>query len=335
MSIEQATVDQVQQALFPEEIVDEPLTTEEEAPVEETEEVEVEETETEEEVVQEEQQPEEDSLAAVLGVPEDQVAYDEDGNIVFKAKVDGEEIPVSFQELVKGYQLEKYVTKKSMELSEQQRQLDTEYTTQVSALKQKIDVADSMLESMKDSLKAEYQSVDWEQLKQVDPGRFVSLREDFQKRAAHFSKVEAKLAEESQQQQEAFQQHQAEIYQKHLKEQSDMLLRYFPDWQDPEKFQNEGKRLASFIQDEYGFTQQEADGILDHRLVRVLEDAYRYKNASKSAKKKLEKAAIPTFKKPTPRGGDTTKARAVKSKIAKLKKTGSTSDLASLLLDRM
>ena len=263
------------------------------------------------------------------------MTYDDDGNIVFKAKVDGEEIPVTFQELVKGYQLEKYVTKKSMELSEQQRQLDTEYTTQVTALKEKLEVANSLVEGMKDNLKQEYNSIDWNKLKELDPGRYVELREDFSKRARQFSGVEAKLTEEQQQQQAAFTQRQHEMYSQHLQDQKKQLLNYFPEWTDEKVFEGEAKRLTQFMKDQYGFVDEETNGVTDHRLIRVLEDAYKYRNAKQKAKTKLDKPAIPTFRKKAARGGDTAKARVAKGKLEALRKTGSTNALAAVLVDKM
>ena len=51
----------------------------------------------------------------------------------------------------------------------------------------------------------------------------------------------------------------------------------------------------------YGFNEKDAQGINDHRLIRLIKDAQAYRNGKKVAESKRKGKKLPKFQKP---GGD-------------------------------
>lgn len=136
---------------------------------------------------------------------------------------------------------------------------------------------------------------------------------------------------------------QAQARQQVLQEEQSRLIRALPEWRDASVATREKAEMTQVATEVYGFRPAEVEGILDHRAVRVLRDAVKYRQsvakgaaAKETAKSKVKKAPP---KKPVksgaaekPRsGGDTRKARLVKS----LRHSGKVDAAAALLMEDM
>jgi hypothetical protein len=275
-----------------------------------------------------------ENLASYLGLTEDQIA-EEDGKIYVNAKVNGETSKVALADLIKGYQTEKAVTQKSQALAEERKAWEQQAQAAQQAYEQKIQQADTALGILEKQLVGRFEAVDWDKLRADDPAEWAAKRQEMaqqyqeMKRAKEAVGARQKEAIEQQQQQQAQQQA------AYLQQQSEMMLADNPSWNDAEVKQRELGEIREFLQDAYGFNEQDLSHVTDHRLVRLIQDAQAYRKVKKAADPKKAKP-IPKFvKKGAGRNIANERAKQAKQKHARLKKSGSIQDAAALLMDRM
>ena len=111
-----------------------------------------------------------------------------------------------------------------------------------------------------------------------------------------------------------------------------------PTWADDVVREADQAELKTFLTSTYGFSSEDMASVSDHRLMRVLQDAKKYREGAKAVLNKKQKR-VPKFRKPGASQKQTAalaKARSVKANRAAVSKGGGkTSDIANLILDRM
>lgn len=275
-----------------------------------------------------------DTLAKYLGLAEDQVFEDENGQVLVNAKVDGEIIPVPFNELVKSYQLQKHVNNKSMQLSEKMRAVDVEYQTMAQKADEKFYVLDQMAEALEAKFVKEYQEIDWQRLRRENPAEYVAAQKDFEDAYNGLQRAKQVTLQQREEVEMLRKQQQETAYGQFLAQQASMVLQEFPEWQNPGVRQAETSKMRAGLVEHYGFQDHELNAVSDHRQLKVIRDALAYRMGATVAQQKVAKS-VPTFQKPGAIKNDMSKARAAKNVKATLKRSGNVSDLASALESRM
>jgi len=253
----------------------------------------------------------EESWGGALGVGDENVVLDDDGNLVgINTKVGDELATVSVSDLVQGYQTNKYNTKKSQALSEERKVFEDERQSITGEYKEKLEYVQTMSEFLNKKLVGEYDAVNWEQLRVEDPAEYAALRQDYASRAQDLQKAKDAIAEErtsvDQVAMEQFQRDQVEYGNKEFQK----VISNNPSWADKETFQKDYKELQGFTNNAYGFTEAEFADVRDSRLVEMMKDAKAYRDGVTLFTKKLKKK-VPKFQKSKRRV-------ASKSKVTKL-----------------
>lgn len=276
------------------------------------------------------------TLAAHLGLEDDQLIEGDDGQMYVSAKINGETQKVNFQELLKGYQTEKAVTQKAQALAEQRKQFEQQAAQATQVYNDKISRASEALQIIEKNLVNGFEGVDWDQLRRDDPAEWAAKRQEM---AQQYQKINSTRGQIQQEQERLAQEQQAQheqLNQAKLAEEAERLLAANPTWQDPDIKKQELSGLRDFLTSDYGFSNDDLQYVTDHRLVSLIQDAHRYRQMKKQAAPKVSKK-IPKYVKPgapKPSASDTAKKQA-KQKRSQLKKTGSIGDAAAILLDRM
>lgn len=245
----------------------------------------------------------------------------EDTPKIFKVKVDGKEIEVPEDELLKGYSRQQDYTKKTMELAGQRQQFEqaqqqianerAQYQTQLNQL------AEALGQELSNA-----QNQNWEELLATDPVEYLKQQHLFQKRhAAYQSAMQARQQAEQQTQQQAAQAEQQR--QIHEREQ---LLANLPAWADDAKAAKEKALIVKSLTAMGRTPEQIAK--FDHIDVLVARKAALYDQMVNKAKDATAKVATlpPRMQKPgvsSPSDGRTIDMQA-------LRKSGSVADAASL-----
>lgn len=306
-------------------IQEEPQEVEEEV-VEDT----VDESEDDEEIVEDTTETEEDELETEDDVEEDS---EEQTLETVRLKVNGEEIDKPLDEVVALAQQGLDYTKKTQEVAEQRKLLETfeqQLKTQEQQFAEQAQLNNLLIEDVAkitalDQQLSQYANVDWQKLTDSD---FVEAQKHYmaynqlqQNRNDAVSQFEAKR-------QSALAKHQESLAER-IKKGKEVLAKEIPNW-SPETTQavvTTGK--------EYGFTDDELNAIVDPRHVKVLHDAMQWRKSQN--KKPLVKKKVASAKPVVKPGAKDPKVAAnsnAKKMREQLRKSGS-SELASKLIEQM
>lgn len=333
MGAESDPVDRIEALLNdePQEEVTEPV--EEAEAVEEIEEEET--SEADEEDAIEEVELDAEALSAMLGLDPSQIAISEDGALKLKTKIDGEEGEATLAELVKSYQLESHVNRKSMELAERRKAIEAEAEQAQRALGEQLQQADYLLSGMEARLLSEYQNVDWNYLRINNPAEFAALQQEYAVRNQEIQNWKQQAVTASQKQAQQNQMVQQEQYSRYLSAERDALVNALPSWSDESTAKREKGEIISFLR-EQGIPDQEIQSLSNHKHLLIVRDAMLYRKASadaKTAEKKVKKVMKPVQKPGARKSKADINSEAMQKQRMKMRNSGSVDDVADYLLN--
>jgi hypothetical protein len=128
-------------------------------------------------------------LAKYLGIEESALDLDEDGTVKLKTKVDGQEGAAKLADLLKSYQLQEHVDRKSRDAAEKEKALQARSQEAEQQFAQRLQYAENLTNVASQQLMAEFQSVDWKSLEAQDPGTAALYRQKFHERQAQLAQV--------------------------------------------------------------------------------------------------------------------------------------------------
>lgn len=279
------------------------------------------------------------TLAAALGLPDDALEYDEEGNVVFNAVIDGEATKVKMQDLVKSYQLEGHVNKKSMQLESDRREFETTRDQAYNHLTQKITVANNLIGAVEQQLMGELQGIDWDTLRATDPAEWAATRQYYTERVQWLEQLKTQTGSMQKGLTEEQQKAQQDKYNAFMQGEVQKMIQDNPAWKDQAVMAKEVGEVGKFLVDKYGFTPDEIANHMDARMMRMVRDAMQFANGKDTLKTKKVPDNVPKFRTPGQQNAnrrDTTKARQVKAQKEAIRKSGGSVDaIAASLVDRM
>lgn len=268
-------------------------------------------------------------LAAFFGLEESDLVVLEDGSVGFAYKVGDESGAATLKDLVRGYQLERNLNRKSEQLSEEVKQ-----TQQVREHFEQVLIAEQdLLEGLKAQVTNKYAETNWAELEEDDPGRAALLR---QKMAEDFQGIEAQLAANQQKREQAarvaMEEQQAELA-RFFEQEQERFTSKVPEWGDDAARTTMATEFRSYLSD-LGFQDAEMASLRDHRLMLMLRDAVAFRKLNvkvEGAKKKVVRVPRRI------RAGGRTPQKTVDAKrkqaaVTRLRQTGSDRDAAAAFL---
>lgn len=241
----------------------------------------------------------------------------------FTVKVDGTEVTVTLDELQKGYSRTQDYTRKTQQIAEIRRQVESE----AEAIRAERSQYAQLLGALESQVQQAAQpNIDWDRLYQEDPIEWVRQKEVMRENQAKSQAIQF----EQQRLMQISQQEQAQQMQSFLAQQQDELLKVLPDWKDPNKAKKEKELLIDFGQ-KAGFSTDELKNIFDHRVVNVLRKAALYEQMMgkrQSIKPVTNNGPRPA--KPGAAGRVSTTSESTRAK-QRLAKTGRVNDAASAI----
>lgn len=251
---------------------------------------------------------------------------DEPAAETFTVKVDGKEVKVSKDELLKGYQRTADYTRKTQALAEERKVVLGEAQT----LRAEREEAHQLLATLRQTMEAwKPKEPDWARLQAENPTEFLKQREIWR---SYREQTEALDAEAKLLREKAEADQKAE-YRKVLQAERQALLDKIPDWKDPAKARAEKAAIIDYGRT-VGFSEEELQGVADHRILILARKAMLYDKGIASQKTLADrkvaaapgKALAPAA---TPR--PTSKQAEIQRAKARLSKTGSIADAARLI----
>lgn len=279
------------------------------------------------------------TLAAALGLPEDSLVYDDEGNVMFNAIIDGEKQQVKIQDLVKSYQLEGHVNKKSMQVEADRREFETNRDKAYDHLAQRITVANNMIGAIESQLMQEFQGIDWNTLRATDPAEWAATRQYMTERVQYIEQLKAQAGQAGNELTQEQQKTQQDKYNAFMQGEVNKMIADNPTWSDQAVMAKEVGEIGKFLATKYGFTPDEVANHMDARMMRMVRDAMQFAGSKDTLTKKKVPDNVPKFRTPGQQNAnrrDTTKARQVKAQKDAVRMSGGSVDsIANILVDRM
>jgi len=266
--------------------------TEDEEVVDESEE----ESESEEEIA-EESDDEDQTWGKALGVPEDSIAFDTEGNITgVNVKVNGKMDTVAMADLIKDYQGGKSFTEKSQSLATERKAFDDAKKVVEQEYSSKLENVETITNYLSNKLVSEFEGINWDQLRVENPAEYAAARQDYSARAQELKQAQEAVGQEKAQATEKQTQESNATRAKRMEEQFNIMITNNPDWADKETRSAAMTGLQDFAINQYGFVANDFNSVEDARLLELLKDAKAYREGVKIATTKRKKA-VPKFQK--------------------------------------
>ncbi len=271
---------------------------------------------------EEEQEEDDDEIDDSDG--EDDAVQEEQS---FTVKINGEEKAVSLKELKQGYSGQQFVQKGMQENAQARKQTEQVYNAllesrqQVTNLYQHLQNGNVARQPVKPDIA----------LLDTDPIGYV------EQNARYEQDMGAYQAEMQQIQQVQNDQIHAQnlALEAHRNQEMTRLLEIMPDLKDPTK----GRALKEQMLvagNDYGYSPDEISAIVDHRAIRVLDDARKYREIMAGKSKAVEKASQKQRTKPIKAGSKkiSSSQKELRNKQQKLRNSGSIDDAVALILEQ-
>ena len=252
-------------------------------------------TEDDEVEQSEEVEEEEQTLHEMLGISEEQLTVDDEGEFLLNVKVDGKTSQHNLADVIKSYQLDKNNTQKAQQLAADRQSFETGLRERVQQVNSAIQQNQQLADVLQNELLSDYDKVNWDELRDYDPAEYAAKRQDY---ATKYQRVQRLKQDLSQQSTVAAQEAQAKIQQsqsEYVRAEFGKMLQNNPTWNDQATFSKDMGSMKTTLVDTYGFAMDEFDNVSDSRIIEVLKDAISYRKGTKFAVKKVVKA--PKFQK--------------------------------------
>lgn len=299
---------------------EEPVETEEVLEAEEAEEI-----ESEEEVYEEEEDDEE-----VVEEDDDDADEAEDSEPdLYTVKVDGKEERVSLEELKRGFSGQKYVQKGMQEAAAQRKQVEEVYVSLLQereVLAQERQMVSQAIQQIQSGLPTPPQEPS-RNMFESDPFGYMEAKLKFDEDSKLYGEQIGRLQQIAQQQGQA----QQAAQRAYLEREMETLKQIVPEFADPEQAPKARDRLLTMGQEVYGYGAEEISAVMDHRAIRVLNDALKYQELMSG---KAEKTTKPKNRRVVKAGAKKTSSnsQAQRQTRQKLKQSGSIDDALNLIL---
>lgn len=246
----------------------------------------------------------------------------------FTVKVDGQEVSVTLDELKQGYSGQKYVQKGMQEAAMQRKQAEEVYNA---LLQERQNIA-QMYQQMQSGGIQQAPQPPSRELFDVDPIGYMDAKLKYDDDLAAYNGQMQQFSAISQQQSQA----QEAAMQAYLQQEMETLKKQIPEFSDSKKASVVREKMLSIGSEVYGYQPEEIGQIMDHRAIRVLHDAMKYREIM-NGKKAAEDKANPANRRsrPVKAGSKPTSSnkKALEKRRSKLKSTGSIDDALGLILN--
>lgn len=220
-------------------------------------------------------------------------------------------------ELKTAFMLQADYTKKTMELAEQRKVIESGKANpqELTAAQQKL----AHYENLLGQAVLQDEKINWQELLQKDPIGYLAKKEEAEARRREFNQVRETQQRESQQR-----------LGQTLEQEAQQLIAKQPDWKDVAVFNADKEKIFSSLE-KIGYTRQEFDSVIDHRALIIADKARRYDelmNANAATVKKIEKLPPRVERPGVP---DASEGQASAAAMQRLSKSGSIDDAAAAI----
>ena len=243
----------------------------------------------------------------------------------FTVKIDGEEKAVTLDELKQGFSGQKFVQKGMQENAQARKQTEQVYNALLESRQQVTELFSKLQNGgvTRQPIKPDIAMLDTDPIGYVEQNaRFEQNMMAYQNEMQQFQQVQNDQLHAQNLALEA-----------HRNQEMTRLLEIMPDLKDPTKGKVMRDQMLS-VGNEYGYGPEEISAIIDHRAIRVLEDARKYREIVAGKSKAVAKATQKKRTQPLKAGSKkaSRSQKELRTKQNRLKNSGSIDDAVALML---
>ena len=229
------------------------------------------------------------ALAEELGLEGDKLTLSEEGEIMFKMKVNGKEEQVNLKEAIAGTQYSRANEEKARAIADERKVFESERQQVADAYTQQLQHIQGLGEMLQGKLTQEYQSIDWDRLRTVDPAEWTAKQREFELRNQELQQAGMALGQRMREQEEQRGQWEAQERAKILQSERRLMVESNPEWADEERMKSDLTEIIDYAKSN-GFPAEELSEVIHSRHVDVLRKAYLWDQGQTVAQKKVNKA---------------------------------------------
>ena len=283
---------------------------------------EIETEDAEEDEHEEEHEEDEDDITEDAEDEEDDAVPESQ---TFTVKIDGEEKAVTLDELKQGFSGQKFVQKGMQENAQARKQTEQVYNALLESRQQVTELFSKLQNGgvTRQPIKPDIAMLDTDPIGYVEQNaRFEQNMMAYQNEMQQFQQVQNDQLHAQNLALEA-----------HRNQEMTRLLEIMPDLKDPTKGKVMRDQMLS-VGNEYGYGPEEISAIIDHRAIRVLEDARKYREIVAGKSKAVAKATQKKRTQPLKAGSKkaSSSQKELRNKQSRLKNSGSIDDAVAMIL---
>jgi hypothetical protein len=242
-------------------------------------------------------------------------------------KVDGKEQKVTLEELKRGYSGQKYVQEGMATAAAMRKQAEEVYSQ---LLQERQGIA-QLYQQLQQGQVVQPPRPPSKDLFNVDPIGYMEAKIQYDEQVQAYQQQQVQIQHLTQQQSQA----ERAAMEAHLEREAQALRAAVPELADEGKASQIREQLVA-AGAEYGYSNEELTAVTDHRALRVLLDAAKYRQLQAGKQKAVDRAKNPQPKAPLLRPGAkpvSKDARRLQKQKTRLKRSGDISDALDLMLN--
>lgn len=220
----------------------------------------------------------------------------------YHVKVDGEEVEVTLDELLKGYSRTADYTRKTQKLADEraafQQEVERVVKAELPAMREERTRYATQVAQLAEVLQSLTAEPDWDKLREENPAAFAEEYAEWDRQQKRIEKLKAERDRAMQD----VANDRLEQMREMLRTEQQSLVEKLPTWKQPEVAKKERDEIVSYLKDDLGLSPAEIDGIVDHRVILTVRKAMLFDRAQKAppATKPTKTQDAPRVVKPGP-----------------------------------
>lgn len=210
-------------------------------------------------------------LAQYLGIEENFLDVDDDGKVLVRTKIDGQEGKTKLNDLLTSYQLKGHLDNETRAVAEQRKAMQAQMAEIEQAVQARVQQIEDMANVAQYELNRQFQNIDWQSLRVNDPAEYAAQLADFQARQGQIQN----LLQSAQQQRQQQNLQQQTAYQQGLQQEAQLLTQIIPEWSAPEVAEKERDELKTWGKKQ-GLSDVELNSVSRAAHVAILRKAMLY-----------------------------------------------------------
>lgn len=208
-----------------------------------------------------------DDLATYTGLETDRFELDDQGDVLYRAKVDKGVEVVPLKVVFDNYQKSSHLKNENKEVVALKKSLQAQQASDRENVNAKIQAAEDMLALSYQDLQGEDASEEWDQLYEDDPALFAAKKAKQSEKSGLLQSRYAQLVQAREDNQPDLSKSRAEM--------ADKLMEVIPGWDNKETASKEFSEINDYAISK-GFQQNHLNTLVDHRLMELLHKSMKY-----------------------------------------------------------